>query len=155
MKRAFELLETHHRDTISYYSRTKNAVKRFNDTLSKMLIKYCIDQLIKNWDKYLNQTLFAIRIRTHTTIDFSLFYFLYEINSHLSKNVSESISNRYDERIDSAFFFSRERAKTFKKTMQRAMKNKKIWDAKVKRKAFKSENMILIRIKKSKKFEVD
>ena len=89
-----------------------------------MLTKYCIDESIKNWDLYLNQALFATRIRTHIIIDFSLFYLLYEINSHLSKNVEESSSNLYDERIDSASFLSRDRTIAFKTIMTRVKKTK-------------------------------
>ena len=125
MKRAFELLGTRHRDTTPYHPRTNDAVKRFNGTLSKMLIKYCIGQSIKDWDKYLNQTLFATRIRTHTTTGFSPFYLLYGINPHLPGDASGPTPDRYDERIDPAPFLSRERAEAFRKTMQRAMKNKK------------------------------
>ena len=121
----------------------------------RMLTKYCIDQLIKNWDIYLNQTLFATRIRTHTTTDFSLFYLLYDINSSLLDDADESTLVHYDERVDFASFLSKERAETFKKTMQRAKKNKKIWDAKMKNNVFTSKQMILIRTKKSKKFEID
>ena len=117
MNRAFELLETKHKKTTFYHSRTNEIVKRFNDTLRRMLTKYCIDQLIKNWDIYLNQTLFATRIRTHTTIDFSLFYLLYDINSSLLDDAFESTLVYYDERVDFASFLSKERAEIFKKTM--------------------------------------
>ena len=39
--------------------------------------------------------------------------------------------------------------------MQRAKKNKIVWNAKIKKKTFKSKNIILIRIKKSKKFKIN
>ena len=50
----FKLLEIKHRNTISYYSRMNEIVKRFNNIIDQMLIKYCIEQFIKNWNKYLN-----------------------------------------------------------------------------------------------------
>ena len=120
-----------------------------------MLIKYCIEQLIKNWNLYLNQILFAIRIRTHITIDFFFFYLLYEINFTFFDDIEKFSFELYDERIDSTSFLNKNRAKTFKKTMQRAKKNKIAWNAKIKKNAFSFENMILIRIKKFKKFEMN
>ena len=42
MNMTFELLKIKHRDTISYHSRTNEVVKRFNDIINQMLIKYCI-----------------------------------------------------------------------------------------------------------------
>ena len=33
---------------ISYHSRTNEIVKCFNDIIDQMLIKYCIEQFIKN-----------------------------------------------------------------------------------------------------------
>ena len=48
MNMIFEFLEIKHRNTILYHSRTNEVVKRFNNTLNQMLIKYCIEQFIKN-----------------------------------------------------------------------------------------------------------
>ena len=72
----------------------------------------------------MNQTLFAIRIRTHITIDFSFFYLLYEVNFIFFDDVEKFIFELYDERIDSTSFLSKNREKAFKKTMQRTRKNK-------------------------------
>ena len=120
-----------------------------------MLIKYCIKQLIKNWNKYFNQILFVTRIRTHTIIDFSSFYLLYDVNSRLSNNAAEFTFDLYNERINSTFFLNKDKTKTFKKIMQRTNENKIAWNAKVKNKIFASDEMILIRIKKFKKFEIN
>ena len=68
---------------------------------------------------------------------------------------ASQLSFNYNERVDSASFLSKERAEIFKKTMQRTKKNKKIWNAKMKNNVFTSKQMILIRTKKSKKFEID
>ena len=48
MNMTFELLKIKHRNTILYHSRTNETVKRFNDIINQMLIKYCIEQFIKN-----------------------------------------------------------------------------------------------------------
>ena len=155
MNMTFELLKIKHRDTILYYSRTNEIVKRFNDILNQMLIKYCIEQFIKNWDKYFNQILFVTRIRTHIIIDFSSFYLLYDVNSRLFNDVAESTFDLYNKRINSAFFFNKNKAETFKKIMQQTNENKVTWNAKVKSEIFAFNEMILIWIKKFKKFEID
>ena len=155
MKLIFETLKIKHKNITSYHLRTNETIKKFNNVLDYILTKYCIDELIKNWNLYLNQTLFVTRIRTHIIIDFFLFYLLYEINSNLLDDVENSISNRYDERIDLISFLSRDKIETFKKIMTRVMKNKVVWNSKIKKKSFSSRDIILIKIKKFKKFEMN
>ena len=155
MNMTFELIKIKYRSTISYHSRTNETVKRFNNTLNQMLIKYCIKQLIKNWNKYFNQILFVTRIRTHTIIDFSSFYLLYNVNSRLPNDAAEPTLDLYNEKINSAFFLNKNKAEAFKKIMQQTNENKIAWNAKVKNEVFASDEMILIRTKKFKKFEVD
>ena len=120
-----------------------------------MLIKYCIKQFIKNWDKYFNQALFATRIRTHIIIDFSPFYLLYNVNSRLFDDAAEFTSDLYNKRINSTSFFNKNKTEVFKKIMQRTNENKVAWNAKVKNEVFAFDEMILIQIKKFKKFEID
>ena len=117
MNQTFELLETKYRKIIFYYSRINETMKRFNDVLSYILIKYCIEQFIKNWNFYLNQVLFATRIRTYTTIDFFFFYLLYEINFTLFDDIEKFSFELYDKRIDSTSFLNKNHAKIFKKTI--------------------------------------
>ena len=124
MNMTFELLKIKHRSMILYHSRMNEAVKRFNDIIDQMLIKYCIEQFIKNWNKYFNQILFVTRIRTHIIIDFLSFYLLYDVNPRLFDDIAEFTFDLYDERINSAFFLNRNKTKTFKKIMQRANENK-------------------------------
>ena len=155
MNMTFKLLKIKHRGTTLYHSRMNEIVKHFNNIIDQMLIKYCIKQLIKNWNKYFNQILFATRIRTHIIIDFSSFYLLYDVNSRLSDDAAEFTFDLYNKRINSAFFFNKNKIKAFKKIMQQTNENKVVWNAKVKNKIFTSDEMILIRIKKFKKFEID
>ena len=155
MNMIFELLKIKHWSTTLYHSRTNETVKRFNNIIDQMLIKYCIEQLIKNWNKYFNQTLFITRIRTHIIIDFSSFYLLYDVNSRLFDDVAESILDLYDERMNSIFFFNKNKVKAFKKIMQQTNENKIAWNTKVKNEVFAFDEMILIRIKKFKKFEIN
>ena len=69
MKLIFKLLNIKHKRIILYYFRINNAIKQFNDVLNHMFTKYCIDESIKNWNFYLNQVLFVIKIRTYIIID--------------------------------------------------------------------------------------
>ena len=43
MNMTFEFLKIKHRNIISYHSRTNETVKRFNDIIDQILIKYCIE----------------------------------------------------------------------------------------------------------------
>ena len=48
-----------------------------------MLGKMLLNKPTKLWDLYLDQALFACRIRTHTTTKTSPFYLLYDGHPHL------------------------------------------------------------------------
>ena len=132
MKSIFKILKIKHKSITSYHSRTNETIKKFNNVLNYILTKYCIDKFIKNWNFYWNQTLFVTRIRIHIIIDFFFFYLLYKVNSNLFDDVENSISNRYNERIDSISFLNRDKVETFKKIMTRVMKNKVVWNSKIK-----------------------
>ena len=73
----------------------------------------------------MKQALFTTHVCTHTTTKMSPFYLLYDVNLRLSDDASMPTSDRYDERIDSALFLSRECAKALQETIAKAMKNKK------------------------------
>ena len=70
MKLIFETLKIKHENITSYHSRINETIKKFNDVLDHILTKYCIDELIKNWNFYLNQIAFVTRIRIHIIINF-------------------------------------------------------------------------------------
>ena len=44
----FKLLKIKYQNIILYHSRTNKTVKRFNNIINQMLMKYCIEQSIKN-----------------------------------------------------------------------------------------------------------
>ena len=94
-------------------------MKKFNDVLNQMLTKYYIKQFIKNWNIYLNQTLFVCRIRTHITIKFSFFYLFYNVNLKLFNDVNDSIFDLYNEKIDFVLFLNKNRATTFQKIIKK------------------------------------
>ena len=77
------------------------------------------------------------------------------MNSNLLDNIENSTSNLYNKEIDSISFLNRDKVETFKKIMTRIMKNKIVWDSKIKEESFSSRNIILIKIKEFKKLEVN
>ena len=76
MKLILKILKIKYKNITLYHSRTNETIKKFNDVLNYILTKYCIDKFIKNWNFYLNQTLFVTWIRTHIIIDFFNFYYM-------------------------------------------------------------------------------
>lgn len=70
-------LNLKHRGTTSFHPRTNGKVESFNGVVGHMLTKYLIGKSRKLWDRYLDQALFAARIRTHTTTRYSPFYLVY------------------------------------------------------------------------------
>ena len=59
-----------------------------------------------------------MRICTHIIINFLLFCLLYDVNSQLFDDVAEFTFDLYNEKINSTFFFNKDKSKTFKKIMQ-------------------------------------
>ena len=70
-------------------------------------------------------------------------------------DVAKFTFDLYDERINSTLFLNKNKAEIFKKIMQRTNENKVAWNTKVKNEIFAFDEMILIQIKKFKKFEID
>ena len=65
-----------------------------------------------------------MRIRTHIIINFLSFYLLYDVNSRLFNDAAEFIFDLYNKKINSTFFFNKNKIKTFKKIIQRTNENK-------------------------------
>ena len=78
-----EKIMTLHKGISSYHPRTNGKVERLNGIIGIMLRKLLLNKPTKLWDLYLNQAIFACRIRTRTTTKTSSFYLLYDRHSHL------------------------------------------------------------------------
>ena len=76
-------IQTVHKDASPYHPRTNGRVEYLNGIIGGMLIKPLLGKSIKLWDPFLDQALFACRIRTHTTTKTSPFYLIYDRHPHL------------------------------------------------------------------------
>ena len=94
--------EVRHRKTTPYHPQTNGKIERFNGTIGKMLAKYLFGKSVRHWDEYVEQALFAVRIRTHATSKYSPFFLLYGIHPRLPGDEPQSLSNesKIDELID-------------------------------------------------------
>lgn len=76
MKETCETLNIHHITTSYYHPKSNGRVERFHRTLHDVLSKK-IEDNIRTWDLYLNQSLAAIRFNISESSKFSPFYLLY------------------------------------------------------------------------------
>src|SRR5947207_12963035 len=65
-----------HRLTSPYRSQTNGMVERFNRILGESIAKLSQDGE-KEWDQYMDATLFAYRLKTYKTTGYSPFYLIY------------------------------------------------------------------------------
>ena len=70
-------VKTQHKGTSPYHPRTNGKVESLNGLLGRMLTKYLLGKPTKLWDLYLDQALFACRVRTHSTTETSPYYLVY------------------------------------------------------------------------------
>ncbi|OMJ10970.1 Pro-Pol polyprotein, partial [Smittium culicis] len=64
--------------TSSFHPRTNGKVERLNRVIGKMLQTYTMNKPA-TWDNYVDQVLFSLRVRNHTTMGYSPFYLTYGI----------------------------------------------------------------------------
>ena len=70
-------IKTVHKGTSPYHPRMNGKVECLNGILEDMISKLLFGKHTKLWDLYLDQALFACRIRTHATTKTSPFYLVY------------------------------------------------------------------------------
>jgi len=154
MERAFELLRTRHRGTTIYHPRTNGVVERYNGVLGLIMTKYLADKKRTDWDKYLDQALFATRIRTHTTTGFSPFYLLYGVHPRLVGDQAGPAPMDLTPREDPKPLLDKDRALALQRTEERSKQNASAWENTLNHKTkFKEGDWVLITTKQPNKWE--
>jgi len=120
-----------------------------------MLGKLLLNKPTKLWDLYLNQAVFACRIRTHTTTKTSPFYLLYGRHPHLLGDTNIALPGDaevapHDERFKLLQSARREAAIV---TYERAFKDKTARDELVQPHKFQEGQWVLVRHENPQKFE--
>jgi hypothetical protein len=148
-------IKTLHKGTSPYHPRTNGKVERLNGIVGTMLGKMLLNKPTKLWDLYLDQALFACRIRTHSTTKTSPFYLLYGQHPHLlgDDNVTlprDAESRVPDERLK---LVQSARMEAAMATHERALKDKTTRDHLVKPHELREGDWVLVRHENPQKFE--
>ncbi len=82
VKQFEELQDIRHFASTPYHPQTNGMVERMHAMLGHSITTLS-DSHPERWDEYLAQTIFALRVRTHSVTKFSPFYLLYGVNPRL------------------------------------------------------------------------
>lgn len=118
-----------------------------------MLTKYLINRPRNQWDLYLDQALFASRVRTHSTTRFSPFFLLYGRHPRLPTDESGLTPLTNNVREDRQPMFETIRAEAYRNTVQRAETNKQAWQRTVVPVEYKPGDFVLVRAEGQRKYE--
>ena len=153
MSQFLSKLNVKHRGTTPYHPRTNGAVESLNGTLGNMLTKYLLNRPRSHWDRYLDQALFAARIRTHSTTRFSPFYMLYGRQPRLPMDENGITPLTDNVREDKLPLFETLRMEALRNTEERALKNKQAWDAAITPIQYKPDDYVLVRAENQLKWQ--
>ena len=155
MQRYLEKIKTLYKGTSPYHPRTNGKVERLNGIIGTMLGKMLLNKPTKLWDLYLDQALFACRIRSHSTMKTSPFYLLYGIHPHLlgDQNTALSIDSEPAPHDDRFKLLQSMRNEAAVATYERALKDKSGRDKLTKPHRLEEGQWVLVRHENPQKFE--
>ncbi|KAE8211321.1 hypothetical protein CF327_g4927 [Tilletia walkeri] len=82
-------LGSRHRLATAYHPRTNGRVESLNGQIGRILTRILVGNPTRLWDQYLSQTLFACRVRTHSTSGYSPFTLVYGVDPRLPDDPGE------------------------------------------------------------------
>ena len=155
VQRYLNKIKTLHKGTSPYHPRTNGKVERLNGIIGTMLGKMLLNKPTKLWDLYLDQAVFACRIRTHSTTKISPFYLVYGRHPQLlgDRNAALPVDAEaapYDERLK---LLQSARKEAVIATHERALKDKSARDQMVKPHKLEEGEWVLVRHENPQKFE--
>ena len=155
VQRYLEKIQTVHKGTSPYHPRTNGKVERLNGIIGTMLGKMLMNKPTKLWDLYLDQAVFACRIRTHSTTKTSLFYLLYGRQPHLlgDSNAALPVDAEIASEEERLELLQSARKEAAIATYERAMQDKTAQDKLVKPHKLKIGQWVLVRHENPQKFE--
>ena len=155
VQRYLSKIKTLHKGTSPYHPRTNGRVERLNGIIGNMLGKLLLNKPTKLWDLYLDQAVFACRVRTHTTTKTSPFYLLYGRQPHLLGDSNEALpidlpAADYEERFK---VLQSARQDAAIASYERAFKDKEVRDDLVTPHKLDEGEWVLVRHENPHKFE--
>jgi hypothetical protein len=148
-------IKTIHKGTSPYHPRTNGKVESLNGLIGSMLTKYLLGKPTKMWDLYLDQALFACRVRTHSTTQTSPYQLVYGQHPHLAgdDNYPLDIDTPivdHEPRIEA---MQSARQEASRATYERALREKTMHDRGVQLHRIDVGEWVLVRHETPQKFE--
>jgi hypothetical protein len=155
VQRYLDKIKTLHKGTSPYHPRTNGKVERLNGIIGSMLGRMLLNKPTKLWDLYLDQAVFACRIRTHTTTKTSPFYLLYGRQPHLlgDPNLTLPIDSEMAPEQERLEHLQSARKQAALATYERAVKDKNVRDNLVVPHKLEEGQWVLVRHENPQKFE--
>ena len=141
-----------HKLTSAFHPRTNAKVERFNGIIKPILRKY-VNGAIHRWDDFLDTSLWACRIRTHTTTGFSPFYLTYgrdpkipgdTLRPYIDVETAKDPRTIVDCTSRELEVLGQHRKAAEFRLQAMAEKDKKKWDAAIKPLNFEPGDMVLV-----------
>jgi hypothetical protein len=146
---------TLHKGTSPYHPRTNGKVERLNGIIGGMLGKLLLGKPTKLWDLYIDQALFACRVRTNATTKTSPFYLVYGQQPHLfgDDNTALPADATVEDHEERFKLLQSARQEAATASYERAFKDKNVRDDIVTPHKLEEGEWVLVRHENPHKFE--